>query len=239
MKKLLLVVLACCLGLVVPRASLPAAENYAVFRADLSEGAACRVDARRLHPTQFAVGFREVAAKIGTIDGKTSEKLVAYLKKKDVPVVIGPGGVPYMTDGHHTLNGLLRSRHADKTAYGHVIANWSGLEPAAFWSKMAEHRYVYLKDADGRLREARELPESLLEMRDDPWRSLAWAVQKAGGYAERPGVYFQEFLWADFFRGRVRWDDRDDAAFGRAIDEAGEIARDPAAATLPGYLGAP
>ena len=212
------------------------AETYVAFRADLPAGAAYRIDARRLHPTQFCVGLREVAAKTENADDKKPAKLIAYLKKKDVPVVIGPGGVAYMTDGHHTLNGLLRSSHADKTAYGHILANWSDLSPGVFWARMAEHRYVYLKDAEGRARPASELPDHLLAMRDDPWRSLAWAVQKAGGYAETPGVYFQEFLWADFFRGRVKWDDRDDDAFARAVEQACELARTPAAKDLPGHL---
>ncbi len=217
-----------------------AAETYLAYRADLTEGAAYFIDAGRLHPTQFAVGRREVLAKRETIDEKSAAKLVAYLKKKDVPVVIGPGGVPYMTDGHHTLNGLLRSRQSDKTAYGHILANWSDLAPDAFWARMVEHRYVYLKDATGRgPQDPLTLPDSLFKMKDDPLRSLAWAVQKADGYAERPGVFFQEFLWGDFFRTRVKWDDRDDADFARAVREATTLARDPAAAALPGYLGAP
>lgn len=239
MKKLLLPWLCLFAGLLAHLAPLAAEETHVAFRADLPPGTPCRIDARRLHPTQFSVGHREVLAKTENIDEKSPNKLVAYLKKKDVPVVIGPGGVPYMTDGHHTLNGLLRSRHADKTAYGHILANWADLAPDAFWARMSEHRYVYLKDAAGRPREAGELPASLLDMRDDPWRSLAWAVQKADGYAERPGVFFQEFLWADFFRDRVRWDDRDDAAFARAVSEATTLARDPAAAALPGYVAVP
>lgn len=211
-------------------------ETYAPFRADLPAGAAYRIDARRLHPTQFCVGLREVAAKAETADDKKPAKLAAYLKKKDVPVVIGPGGVPYMTDGHHTLNGLLRSAHADKTAYGHILANWSDLAPGVFWARMVERRYVYLKDAEGRPRTTDELPAGLLAMTDDPWRSLAWSVQKADGYAETPGVYFQEFLWTDFFRSRIKWDDRDDDAYARAVEQACELARTPAAKDLPGYL---
>jgi hypothetical protein len=42
-------------------------------------------------------------------------------------------------------------------------------------------------------------------------------------------------LWADFFRDRVHWDDREDAAFERAVREALVFARDPAVAALPGF----
>ena len=83
-----------------------AQETYAPFRPDLPAGAACRIDARRLHPTQFSHGWREVVFKAAKIDAMSPAEVTAYLRKKDVPVVIGPGGVPYMTDGHHTLRGI-------------------------------------------------------------------------------------------------------------------------------------
>jgi hypothetical protein len=38
---------------------------------------------------------------------------------------------------------------------------------------------------------------------DDPYRSLAGYVRDAGGFAKTPTA-FAEFLWADFFRPRVR-----------------------------------
>src|SRR4051812_28540455 len=44
-------------------AAQPADEPYVDFRAAPPAGTACRIDARRLHPTQFALGLREVAAK--------------------------------------------------------------------------------------------------------------------------------------------------------------------------------
>ncbi|MBC8012157.1 MAG: chromosome partitioning protein ParB, partial [Burkholderiales bacterium] len=229
MKKLLLPWLCFFACLLTASAPLFADDTHVPFRADLPAGAAFRIDARHLRPTQFAVGRRAVLDKQAKIDERSPAKLAAYLKKKDVPVVIGPGGLPYMADGHHTLNGLLRSRHTDKTAYGHILANWSDLAPDAFWTRMAELRYVYLKDELGRARVAAELPTSLLQLRDDPWRSLAGAVLDTGGYAERPDVFYQQFLWADFFRERVKWNDRDDADFARALREATALAREAAA----------
>jgi hypothetical protein len=62
------------------------------FRADLPAGAACRIDAGRLHPTQFSVGRREIAHKRKAIDKMSAAELPAYLRGKDVPVVIGPDG---------------------------------------------------------------------------------------------------------------------------------------------------
>jgi hypothetical protein len=215
-------------------------ETHVPFRPDLPAGAAYVLDAARLHPTQFALGLREVVAKQKAIDAMTPDKLVAYLKDKDVPVVIGPGGTPYMTDGHHTLRALLDSAQPDKSAYGHILANWAAVEPAAFWKRMAAQNYTYLKDASGRgPQPPASLPASLKSMQSDPYRGLAWGVMKAGGFDEVKGVFFQEFLWADYFRAKVSWDDASDAAFAEAVQKAAALAREPAAAGLPGYKVGP
>lgn len=212
-----------------------AEETYVPFRPDLPAGAAYSIDAARLHPTQLCLGWREVVYKRALIEAKSPVERVAYLKDKDVPVVIGPGGVPYLTDGHHTMRALLESKVTDKTTYGHIVANHSALEPAAFWAWMAANNCSYLKDARGEgPQPPAALPPSLLGLQLDPYRGLAWAVMKAGGFHERK-VFFQEFLWADYFRSRVAWDDGDDEAFEDAVKAATVLAQAPAAATLPGY----
>ncbi len=212
-----------------------AAETHPPFRPDLPAGAAYALDARKLHPTQFSHGWREVVYKAAKINAMSPAAVTVYLTKKDVPVVIGPGGVPYMTDGHHTLRSLIESNAPDKTAYGHILANWSDLDAATFWARMEVNNYAYLKNAHGRSLPPAALPESLLVMERDPWRSLAWGVMEARGFAEQKGVFFQEFRWADFFRDKVKWDDADDAAFDDAVRAACVLAQSPAAAGLPGY----
>lgn len=219
--------------------TVSAQETYAPFRPDLPAGAAYQIDARKLHPTQFSHGWREVVYKAAKINALSPAEVTAYLKKKDVPVVIGPGGVPYMTDGHHTLRSLIESTAPDKTAYGHILANWSELDPAAFWARMEASNYVYLKDAAGLVQPPAALPATLLVMQRDPWRGLAWGVMEAGGFAERKGFFFQEFRWADYFRDKIRWDDADDAAFAEAVKAACLLARAADAAHLPGYQPGP
>lgn len=216
---------------------LRAGETYVPFRADLAAGTAYALDARQIHPTQFYLGWREVAAKRDLLNRMSPAEVTNYLKKKDVPIVIGPQGVPYLTDGHHTLRALIESTTADKTAYGHILANWSDLGPAEFWRRMQERKYAFLLAPGGEARDAETLPASLLHMELDPYRGLAWAVMAAGGFNERKDVFFQEFYWADYFRERVEWDDRDDTAFAAAVDRAIVLARQPAAWNLPGYHG--
>lgn len=212
-----------------------AAENYVPFRPDLPAGAAYSIDAGQLHPTQLCLGWREVVYKRALIEAKTPAELTAYLQDKDVPVIIGPGGVPYLSDGHHTMRALLESSVADKTTYGHIVANWSGLAPGVFWEKMAAGNYSYLKDANGAPQPPSALPASLRDLQLDPYRGLAWAVLRAGGFHEQKKTFFQEFRWADYFRDQVRWDDRDDEAFDDAVKAAMLLAQAPAAAALPGY----
>jgi len=232
-------VLCCLAGFFAVR--LVAAETYAPFRPDLPAGAAYRIDATRLHPTQFSVGLREVRYKRAAIDTFDAAQLAAYLRDKDVPLVIGPGGVPYLTDGHHTISALLASAQADKTVYGHVLANWSDLTPADFWARMQAKNLTYLKDAAGRPQPPEKLPGSLRDLQHDVYRGLAWAVMKAGGFAEikPPKLFFQEFFWADFYRTRLHWNDADEQDFARVLAEAVALSRRPEAAGLPGYRGAP
>jgi hypothetical protein len=218
--------------------SLRAEDHYQVFRPDLAAGDAYSIDVRALHPTQLSLGWREVVAKRKLIEGKSPAELVAYLKEKDVPIVIGPGGVPYMTDGHHTLRALLESRVADKTAYGHILANWANVPADEFWARMQAKQYVYLTDAAGKGPQPTSmLPTALTGMQRDAYRGLGWGVMKAGGFEERKDIFFQEFIWGDRFRGKIVWDDQDDAAFAHAVKEACALARTAAFADLPGYKG--
>lgn len=211
-------------------------ETYVPFKPDLPAGAAYTIDARQLHPTQLALGWREVMYKKKLIEGQSPAELVAYLQDKDVPLIIGPGGVPYLTDGHHTLRALIESKVADKTAYGHILANYAALPADAFWREMAAKHYSYLKDGTGQPQPATALPADLTGLQLDPYRGLAWGVMKAGGFTEQKKVFFQEFQWAEFFRRQIQWDDHDDAAFAHAVQEASRLAHEPAAAALPGYI---
>lgn len=216
---------------------LSVADTYAPFKPDLPAGAAYQIDAHLLHPTQFAVGMREIVFKIKILNQKSPAEIRSFLEEKNVPVVIGPGGVPYMTDGHHTIRALLESASPQKIVYGHILANWSAESEGNFWALMQAKKFTYLKDHNGVAREPDALPSSLLAMANDPYRSLGWAVIYAGGFESKtgPAVFFQEFYWGDYFRPLVKWDDTNDAEFNEAVKAAVILARQPAAAHLPGY----
>jgi hypothetical protein len=75
----------------------------------------------------------------------------------------------------------------------------------------------------------------LCEMVDDPYRSLAGALRRAGGYA-KDTTPFSEFLWADFLRPRLKRRLVNDD-FARALREALKLARSHDADHLPGWCG--
>ena len=79
------------------------------------------------------------------------------------------------------------------------------------------------------------LSETVADLIDDPFRSLAGALRRAGGCAKET-TPFSEFLWADFLRRRMKRKDieRD---FEAAVDQALSLARREEADYLPGWCG--
>ena len=70
---------------------------------------------------------------------------------------------------------------------------------------------------------------------DDPFRSLAGAVRRAGGFAKE-STPFVEFLWADFLRRRIKRKDVD-KDFARALAAAVKLARSKNVDYMPGWCG--
>ena len=61
----------------------------------------------QIAPTQMNKGYTEVDAKAAAFDlFTTSAALESDLIGDIEPVVIGPGGTLYLTDGHHTFTAL-------------------------------------------------------------------------------------------------------------------------------------
>ena len=70
---------------------------------------------------------------------------------------------------------------------------------------------------------------------DDPYRSLAGALRRLGGYA-KDTTPFSEFLWADFLRRRIDRKEIEDH-LKRAVNKALELAKSRDADYLPGWCG--
>lgn len=194
----------------------------------------CQVAIADLHPTQFAVGYWEVDRRAENIATKSPKKLKSYLEEHLPLIVIGPGGTPYLIDGHHLSLAMQKGRGAT-TLEARVEANWRDLSKEEFWKKMKEHGWVYLYDNQGRgPLDPEKLPKKVFELSDDPYRALAWEVRKRGGY-EKTTASFSEFRWANYFRTRIPIGSGP-RGFEEAIEAAVKISHSSEAKGLPGYV---
>ena len=74
-----------------------------------------------------------------------------------------------------------------------------------------------------------------MQLKDDPFRSLAGELRRAGGFA-KDTTPFSEFLWADFFRRKIKRK-AVEADFAAAMEQALRLARSEEAEYLPGWCG--
>ncbi|MCW0396277.1 hypothetical protein NB696_002320 [Xanthomonas sacchari] len=187
-----------------------------------------------LRPTQMTVGMREVKEKRKRWRAHASKhKQAELLGTHMIPVVLGPDGRYYVVDHHHLARALLDEGVEDILVT--VIADLSMVDKAALWSVLDHRRWAYPYDAKGERRPFKDMPTSIADLKDDPYRSLAGEVRRAGGYA-KDTTPFSEFLWADLFRRRLRRRDvKED--FARSMETALALAKSKEASYLPGWCG--
>ncbi len=186
-----------------------------------------------LRPTQITVGMREVAAKRQAWRGKSDDKGAEFLGNHMVPVILGPKDRYYVVDHHH----LARALHEEGVAsvLVTVIADLTRLDPDAFWFVLDNRSWMHPFDDQGRRRGYDEIPKSVGDLIDDPFRSLAGELRFAGGYA-KDTTPFSEFLWADFLRRRIKRK-QVETEFDRALEQALQLAKGADADYLPGWCG--
>ncbi len=186
-----------------------------------------------LRPTQITVGMREVKAKRKAWREANDRKGGKFLGKHMIPVILGPKGRHYVIDHHH----LARALHEEgvKDVAVTVVGNLSSLETESFWFVMDNRNWMHPFDDKGRRCGYKDIPKSVTELVDDPFRSLAGELRRAGGFA-KDTTPFSEFIWADFLRRRIKRSvvDKD---FNRALDYALELAKAREAEYLPGWCG--
>jgi hypothetical protein len=188
---------------------------------------------RDLRPTQITVGLREVEEKRHRWRAKHGKKAGEFLASHMIPVVLGPKGRPYVTDHHH----LARALHEEgvKNIATTVVLDLSRLEPGSFWFVLDNRGLMHPFDAKGERRPHEDIPNSIGDLVDDPYRSLAGGLRRIGGFAKDTTV-FSEFLWADFLRRRLKLR-QVESDFEGALDEALTLAKSREADYLPGWCG--
>src|ERR1700760_3273707 len=186
-----------------------------------------------LRPTQMTVGMRKVKEKRKRWRERDKKKQAKALGTHMIPVVLGPDKCYYVVDHHH----LARALHDEgvKDILVSVIADLSMVTKDAFWGVMDNKRWVYPYDAKGERRHFKEIPRTVVDLKDDPFRSLAGELRRAGGFA-KDTTPFSEFLWAEFLRRRLKRGtvERD---FEGALENALQLAKSVDADFLPGWCG--
>ena len=186
-----------------------------------------------LRPTQITVGMREVEEKRKRWREHKGTKKDEFLGKHMIPVIHGPKDRLYVIDHHHLARALLDEKQTK--VYTSTVADLRALDRDTFWVVLDNRGWCHPYDQHGVRRGFDDIPSSVADLRDDPYRSLAGELRRIGGFSKET-VPFSEFLWADFLRRRIKRKtiDSDIAA---AIERAMRLAKGPEASYLPGWCG--
>jgi hypothetical protein len=120
----------------------------------------------------MTVGMREVKEKRKRWrEHKSKKKQAELLGRHMIPVVLGPDKRPYVIDHHH----LARALHEKgvKDVLVSVVADLTMVDRNAFWGVLDNKRWVYPYDAKGERRRFEDVPKTVADLEDDPFRSLA------------------------------------------------------------------
>ena len=186
-----------------------------------------------LRPTQMTVGLREVHEKRRRWRDYDPEKKRAFLGAHMIPTLLGPKKKHYVIDHHH----LSRALHEEGVTevLVTVVADLHHLDKDAFWTVCDHKSWVHPYDAEGVRRDFDDIPKTVTDLADDPFRSLAGELRRAGGFA-KDTTPFSEFLWADFLRRNIK-EKRVEHDFSAALEKAMALAKSKDAGYLPGWCG--
>ncbi|MDY7579975.1 ParB-like protein [Herbaspirillum sp. RTI4] len=187
----------------------------------------------KLHPTQITVGKLEVTLKRKQWGALGKSARATTLSSHWFPAVAGPDSKYYILDHHHF--GLALLEEEVKTVNVMLMKDLSWLAPPKFWGVMDHHQWVHPYDGEGLRRDFSAVPHHLTHLHDDPYRSLAGELRRAGGFA-KDVTPFSEFLWADYLRDLVDASQIEND-FEKALTKAKKIARSQDARYLPGWCG--
>ena len=186
-----------------------------------------------LRPTQITVGMREVSEKRKRWREMKTKKGEKFLGNHMIPVILGPKDRHYVIDHHHLALALYKE--GVKNVLVSVTSNLSMLEADAFWFVLDSRNWMHPFNDEGRRCSYTDIPKSVNKLKDDPFRSLAGELRRAGGFAKDTTV-FSEFLWADFLRRRIKRKLVEND-FDHALETALKLAKSQDAVYLPGWCG--
>ncbi|MBE7200516.1 MAG: chromosome partitioning protein ParB [Parafilimonas terrae] len=186
-----------------------------------------------LRPTQMTVGLREVHEKRRRWRDYDPEKKRAFLGAHMIPTLLGPKKNHYLIDHHHLARALMEEGVEEVLVT--VVADLHKLDKDAFWTVCDHKSWVHPYDHEGVRKDFDAIPKAISDLKDDPFRSLAGELRRAGGFA-KDTTPFSEFLWADFLRRNIKGKKVEDD-FSAAMEKAMALAKSKDAGYLPGWCG--
>lgn len=201
----------------------------------------CTLEIQEIRPTQLTIGIWEVQSKVKMIQTELSKgHSIEELKLKEPePTVIGPDHQFFIVDHHHFAVALLDI--GEKKTLAKIIANYSSLSWDEFWEKMIKNKWIYPYNENGKEVSIDQIPKHLAQLKDDPYRSLAWLVRIHQGY-HKTDIPFADFEWANYFRDKIKLPldsttYTDKKAWDSALKKALSLSKSSKASHLPGYNG--
>ncbi|QHI98409.1 hypothetical protein GT347_10630 [Xylophilus rhododendri] len=120
--------------------------------------------------------------------------------------VVGPKGLLYLTDGHHSFTSFWHAPDGGGSTVKIPLVmkgNYSSYTNAAFWRAMRAAKTVWLKNPDGTAITPADLPTQLgigNGLQDDPYRSLIYFTRDVGYSQPANSTEFLEFYWAEWLK---------------------------------------
>lgn len=203
-----------------------------------------------IHPTQCTVGYAEVAVKMEELSKyEKNGELAKYLKTKEIPCVLGPDSVIYITDHHHMGLALtiLAAEWQEENSKNPKEENpftkctfsilydfsKSNLPKKEFFKVLESLKFTHQFDENGKPSD--DIPKRLIDLRNDHYRSLAGFVRKSGGYKKVNKPYL-EFEWADFLRKHISVEEIEND-MKEAVTKGVQLALSEKAKDLTGWTG--
>ncbi|EFC38728.1 predicted protein [Naegleria gruberi] len=185
------------------------------------QGDTCLMKIVDAFPTQLPIGYVAAACKRDKLEELAENgDFFKQLEKKPVPVVIGPysnhqhthsNSSLYITDHHHLIYAIFMMRGSylppkysditERYVYATIQRDYSTLSKTNFWNTLIKNNLTYTYDEFGKPLHnfPDSLPSSVMYLKNDPFRSLAYFDRRQGGYG-KIDQEFQEFSWANYLR---------------------------------------
>ena len=184
----------------------------------------------------MCVGLAEVWSRQRDFGQDSKSERLSYLRGKPVPLVRNRQGQLWMVDRHHRLRALLEM-DADVSTYGYVIAELDSVNRNEALEALQQRGWLYLHDGRGTGPWApSDLPTSLLDLQDDPYRSLVWKLKKERRIKPQPLIPYHEFRWGSWLRTRPL-PPFSSAQLEPALPAARRLSQSAAARHLAGWTG--